>query len=47
MKRARHLFDWACLAAIGASVLCACLAVALWDTVVMGRPIEEQLGGSQ
>lgn len=43
MSRIRNLFHWAGCVVCGGLTLALIMVVAFWDTVVMGRPMDEQL----
>lgn len=44
MRRLDHIFRWTRCAIGSGAVLALILIVAFWDTVVMGRSFDEQIG---
>ncbi len=47
MKRLRLLTSWLLAAVTGCGVLALCMAVAFWDSVVLGRNFDEQMSSSE
>jgi len=43
MKRLRNFGRWVANFACGALILAVCMAVSLYDTVIRGRSMDEQL----
>lgn len=47
MKRIRNLAAWIGAALVGCGVFALCMAVAFWDSVVMGRNFDDQMDNTE